>query len=678
MHEHHHDDRRLAWPASESASPGHDKHAGHTPGMFLSRFWISLGLTGPIVYLSDHFQEWFRYRAIDFPLDDAITPIAATVLFGYAGSVFLRGAVGEIRNRVPGMMTLISLAITVAYAYSAAVTAGLDGEPLYWELATLLDVMLLGHWLEMRSIVAASQALDHLAAMVPSTAHRVADDGRIEDVDVGVLVPGDQILVRPGEQVPVDARVVDGASSVSEAFLTGESRPVDKFLDSEIVAGSVNGEGALTATVVRTGADTTLRQIMRLVAAAQESRGRYQALADRAARWLTIVAIAVATPTLVAWLAMSDRGVGFGITRAVTVLVIACPHALGLAIPLVTTNATTLAARHGILVRNREAFERGRAIRLVAFDKTGTLTEGRFDVGVITVVGRLEREVLAIAAALERASEHPLAAAIVATAEHRDVEIPAAAAVTASPGKGITGTVSGVTYRIGKPEWAEDRGLRLAPPLREALDAAAHRGDSAVLLFDDQAVLGVFALSDIVRPTARRAVSRLRQQGVETVMITGDGAAVAATVAAELGIDRHHARILPEDKARLVTNLRDTSPIAFVGDGINDGPALLAADLGVAIGAGTNVAIESADLVLVDDDPEDVVRALNLSRATGRKMTQNLLWATGYNVVAIPLAAGVAAGAGVLLEPAVGALLMSTSTVIVALNAMLLRRTDLT
>ncbi|HEX5631542.1 MAG TPA: heavy metal translocating P-type ATPase [Acidimicrobiia bacterium] len=677
MHRHHeaHPPERVT--ASEESTRAHDKHAGHTPEMFRDRLWISLVLTVPIVYLSGHFQEWFDYRAIEFPGDDLITPVAATVLFAYAGIVFLRGALGELRARVPGMMTLISLAITVAYGYSLAITFGLAGEPLYWELATLLDVMLLGHWLEMRSIVAASRALDHLAAMVPAVAHHVAPDGMVHDVPVDSLRIGDRVLVRPGEQVPVDATVAEGASSVNEAFLTGESRPVDKTPGSEIVAGSVNGEGALISTVVRTGGDTTLRQIMRLVADAQASRSRFQALADRAARVLTIVAIAVAVPTLGGWLVWSDRGADFAFARAVTVLVIACPHALGLAIPLVTTNATTLSARHGILVRNREAFERGRSIRLVAFDKTGTLTEGRFEVGTITSEGVPEAKALEIAAVLEQSSEHPLAAAIVTAASDRGVALAAAGAVTAVPGKGITGSVAGTTYRIGKPEWATESGLAIPDPLQGALTAAGERGDSAVLLFDEERALAVFALGDRIRPSAKRAVSRLRDHGIESVMITGDAAAVASRVATEVGITRHHARVLPADKARLVASLGEEGRVAFVGDGINDGPALLAADLGIAIGAGTNVAIESADLVLIDDDPEDAVRALTLARATGRKMNQNLLWATGYNVVAIPLAAGVAAGAGVLLEPAVGALLMSTSTVIVALNAMLLRRTDL-
>jgi Cu2+-exporting ATPase len=508
--------------------------------------------------------------------------------------------------------------------------------------------------------------------MVPAVAHQVGADGVVHDVPVDALAVGDRVLVRPGEQVPVDATVAEGASTVNEAFLTGESRPVDKSTDSEIIAGSVNGEGALIATVVRTGGDTTLRQIMRLVADAQSSRSRFQALADRAARMLTIVAIGVAAPTLLTWLVWSDRGGDFAFARAVTVLVIACPHALGLAIPLVTTNATTLSARNGILVRNREAFERGRTIHVVAFDKTGTHRRPlrgwshhhRRNPG-----GRRPGDRRRPGAVLE----HPSRPRLSALPPNADHSLPrrVRSAVPARDHRERPAAPIGSANRSGpsRTRW----------PFRgsaDSLDAAGNAGQCGVA-FDEQRALAVFSLRDRIRPSARRAVSRLRDHGIESVMITGDAAAVAASVAAELGITRYHARVLPADKARLVASLGEGGPVAFVGDGINDGPALLAADLGIAIGAGTNVAIESADLVLVDDDPEDAVRALILARATGRKMTQNLLWATGYNVVAIPLAAGVAAGAGILLEPAVGALLMSTSTVIVALNAILLRRTDM-
>ncbi|MDF1596349.1 MAG: heavy metal translocating P-type ATPase [Acidimicrobiia bacterium] len=663
--------------AGDDANQSHDKHEGHSPEMFRDRLWVSLALTVPILYFSTQIQEWFGYQAVTFPGDAWVSPILATVLFFYGGIVFLRGGYRELRDRVPGMMVLISIAITVAYVYSVAVSLGLDGKPFYWELATLLDVMLLGHWMEMRSVQSASRALEHLASMVPSVAHRVGVDGAVGDVPVADLVDGDSILIRPGEQVPADGDITEGDSSMNEAFLTGESRPVMKGAGDEVVAGAVNGEGALTVRVTRTGEATTLSQIMRLVEEAQASRSRFQMLADRAAYWLTIIAVGVSLPTLIAWLVFGTGGIDFAVARAVTVLVIACPHALGLAIPLVNMNATSLSARNGILVRNREAFERGRSIRFVAFDKTGTLTEGRFEVSAVEADDLSEDELLRAAASLERSSEHPLAAAIVEATQKRNLELATGQGVTAVPGYGLEGRVNGRRLRLGRPEWAEELGAELSGPLAAALEQADRRGESAVVMIEDQRTVGVIALADKIRDTARDAVARLRELDVTPVMVTGDAEAVAATVAAELGIDRYYARVLPADKGRIVRELKLEGPTAFVGDGINDAPALLEADLGIAIGAGTNVAIESADLVLVDDDPSDVVRALVLSRATHRKMIQNLAWATGYNTIAIPLAAGVAVSAGILLNPAVGALLMSLSTVIVAINAMLLRRVQL-
>jgi len=673
VHDHH---TAPAHSKTHDGKPAVDRHEGHRPEMFRDRLWFSLALTLPILYLSEQVQEWFGYEAVDFPGADWVNPILATVLFFYAGDVFLKGGWREIRARQPGMMTLISIAISVAYVYSIAVSVGLDGEPFYWELATLLDVMLLGHWMEMRSVQSASKALDELAALVPSVAHRVRN-GAVEDVPVETLTDGHAILIRPGEQVPVDGVITEGASSMNEAFLTGESRPVAKRDGDEVVSGAVNGEGALTVMVTRTGDDTTLSQIMRLVADAQASRSRFQVLADRAAFWLTIIAIGVALPTLIVWLVFGAEGATFAVARSVTVLVIACPHALGLAIPLVNVNATAISASNGILVRNREAFERGRAIRFVAFDKTGTLTKGRFVVARTTAEGIADDEALSLAAAIESSSEHPLAAAIVNEAERRALERRTGSDVTAVPGQGLEGTVAGRTLRVGRPEWADELRVAVPPALRDALATADSRGESAVVLMEGDRALAVIALADEVRPGAKESIGRLLALGVTPVMITGDAEAVAATVAAELGIDRFHARVLPADKARLVGDLRKEGPTAFVGDGINDAPALLQADLGVAIGAGTNVAIESADLILVEDEPADVARALTLSRATNRKMRQNLGWATGYNAVAIPLAAGVAAPLGILLQPAIGALFMSLSTVIVAFNAVLLRRVDL-
>ncbi len=656
------------------ASAGHDRHAGHSPAMFRDRLVLSALLTLPVLFFSSQLQVWLGYTAPSFPGVSWLNPLLGTVLFFYGGAPFLRGARRELAQRQPAMMTLVALAISVAYAFSLAVSLGLAGRPFYWELATLIDVMLLGHWLEMASVQGASRALDRLAELVPGTAHRLRADGRTEEIAVTELVDGDRLLIRPGDQVPADAEVLEGRSSVDEAFLTGESRPVPKQEGDEVVAGSVNGEGALTVRVSRLGDATTLSQILRLVAQAQASRSRFQGLADRAAGWLVYVAVGAGLVTLVTWLLLG-KDLTTALTLMVTVLVIACPHALGLAIPLVTVNATSLSARHGILVRNREAFERARGLRFVAFDKTGTLTEGRFEVAGVDVAGIDRDEAYRLAAGLEARSEHPLARAVVegagegAPAAVQDFEVQA--------GRGVSGLVDGRRYRVGRPEWVAELGATTPEPLRDALDRADRKGQSAIVLMDESRVVAVFSLSDRVRPRARQAVARLVQAGVTPVMVTGDAEAVARSVADELGITQTFARVLPEQKAERIRELRAQGATAFVGDGINDAPALLEADLGIAIGAGTNVAIESADLVLVDDDPLDVVRVLKLSRATYAKMVQNLVWATGYNAVAIPLAAGVLAPVGVLLSPAVGALLMSLSTVIVAANAMLLRRVSL-
>ncbi|MGG6295694.1 heavy metal translocating P-type ATPase [Leptolyngbya sp. AN02str] len=653
---------------------GHDKHAGHNPGIFKRRFFICLLLTLPILYFASHLQMWFGYQAVEFPGAAWVSPILSTIIYFYGGWVFLKGAWYELRSQI-GMMTLIALAITVAFVYSVAVTFGLEGEPFYWELATLVDVMLLGHWIEMASVQGASRALEHLADLVPSVAHRLVN-GRIEDVSVSELGENDAILIRPGEQIPIDGEVIEGGSSVNEAFLTGESRPVTKQVGDEVVAGSVSGEGALTVRVTRTGEQTTLSQIMRLVEEAQTSRSRYQALADQLAYWLTLAAIGIGALTFVVWLAVGPA-LTFAINRAVTVLVITCPHALGLAIPLVLVNATSMSAKHGILVRKREAFERARNIRAIAFDKTGTLTEGRFGVQHTFTEGIDETEALAIAAALESLSEHPLAQAIVQEANKRQLELPKGSEFQAVAGKGVEGTVNGKRYRVGRPEWAEELGLTVSNPIREGLKTAESQGESAIVLLNDQQVLALFGLADQVREQARIAVQRLQKMDVQVVMITGDAEAVAKTVAEQLGIDRYYARVLPQDKAALVRRLKSEQPTAFVGDGINDAPALFESDLGIAIGAGTNVAIESADLVLVKSNPLDATYALKLAKATYNKMIQNLFWATGYNIIGIPLAAGVAYPLGILLSPAVGALFMSVSTVVVAINAMLLRRVKL-
>jgi Cu2+-exporting ATPase len=644
--------------------------------MFRSRFWLSFVLTLPILYFDAHLQAWFGYQAVQFPGVAWVQPVLSVILYLYGGGVFVAGAMRELRLRQPGMMTLIALAISVAFVYSLAISLGwFEGMPLYWELATLILIMLLGHWLELASVQGASRALEHLASLVPATAHKLVGN-RTEEVPVSELRDKDTILIRPGEQIPADGVVIEGASHVNEAFLTGESRPVPKEAGDEVVAGAVNGEGALTVEVTRTGERTTLSQIQRLVEEAQASRSRFQSLADRAAAWLTYIALGAGTATLLAWLAFGFAP-EFAITRMVTVMVIACPHALGLAIPLVIVNATAMSARNGILVRNREAFERARDLKIVAFDKTGTLTEGAFGVRAVYTVDTAEDEALRLAAALEARSEHPLAKAVVEEAQRRNLEVPAIEDFEVVAGKGVVGSIEGRRYRLGRPEWISEQGLKLPADLSRGFEEAEARGESVIAMMDEARVVALFALRDKVRQSAREAVKALKRLGVQPVMITGDAEAVAKTVAQELGIERYYARVLPQDKAARVSELKEQGQTAFVGDGINDAPALLEADLGVAIGAGTNVAIESADLVLIEDDPLDVTRAVKLSKASYGKMIQNLVWATGYNVVALPLAAGVAYAWGILLSPALGAVLMSASTVIVAINATLLRWTRL-
>lgn len=650
----------------------HDKHTGHSPDIFKRRFFICLLLTLPVLYFSPMFQDWFSYQVVQFPSVNWVTPILSTIIYFYGGWVFLRGAWYEFRNKI-GMMTLIALAITVAFVYSVAVTLGLEGDSFYWELATLVDIMLLGHWIEMGSVQGASRALEHLADLVPSVAHR-SINGRIEDAPVSALIEGDQILIRPGEQVPIDDEVVEGTSNVNEAFLTGESRPVVKKINDEVIAGAVNGEGALIIKVTRTGDKTTLSQIMRLVEEAQASKSRYQTLADQLAYWLTFTAIGVATLTLIIWLSVQTNGLTFAINRAVTVLVIACPHALGLAIPLVIVNATAMAAKNGILVRNREAFERAKGIKTIAFDKTGTLTEGRFGVQRIYADGIDELQALVTSASLESLSEHPLGQSLVQEANNRQIQLSKASEFQAVPGQGVEGLVDGQHYRVGRPEWIEELKLRFPQTLKKGLQESESRGESVIVLLNEQQVLAVFGLADQVRERAQEAIEHLHEMEIQIVMITGDAEAVAKTVATELHIDRYYARVLPQDKATLIRRLKAEKPTAFVGDGINDAPALFESDLGIAIGAGTNVAIESADLVLVKSDPLDATYALKLAKATYDKMIQNLFWATGYNVIAIPLAAGVAYSVGILLTPAVGAILMTVSTVVVSINAILLRR----
>ena len=654
----------------------HDKHAGHSPDMFRDLFWISLLLTIPTVYFSHMVQDILGYRAVEFPGSRWIEPVFGTAVFIYGGRVFLKGAFGELRSRLPGMMTLISLAIAVAFVFSVAVTLGYEGMPLWWELATLVTIMLLGHWMEMRSIQQASGALKELAKLLPSKATRLRD-GVEEEVPLDQLRDGDIVLVRPGESIGADGVVRQGDSDVNESMITGESRPVKKTVEDEVIAGTVNGTGSLRIEVTGTGERTALAGIMRLVSQAQTSRSRAQALADRAAFWLTLVAIGSGVVTFVVWLALG-ADMPWIIERVVTVLVIACPHALGLAIPLVVAISTTLGARGGLLVRDRRGLEEARNIDTVVFDKTGTLTLGEFRVVDIATSGMTDDEALAIAAAVEGDSEHSIARGIVTSARERGLSFPAVTDFAAIPGHGVRGAVEGREVQIGGPALLRQLGLELSGELAAAAQRAADRGQASIIVIRDGVPIAALAIADAVRPEAREAIDRLHAENVQVVMMTGDARAVANAVAADLGIDTVFAEVLPEQKASKIEELqRSGRRVAMVGDGVNDAPALVTSDVGIAIGAGTDVAVEAGDVVLVRSDPRDVPRIIALSKATYRKMVQNLWWAAGYNIVAIPLAAGVLAGIGIVLHPAVGAVLMSASTVIVALNAQLLRRARL-
>jgi Cu2+-exporting ATPase len=646
--------------------------------MFVRPFWISLALTLPVVYFAHLFQELLGYTAPVFPGSQYLGLVLGSIIYWYGGRVFLTGAVGEMRARAPGMMTLVALAITTAYVYSVAITLGLvAGMDFYWELATLVTIMLLGHWMEMRAIGSAQSALNELAKLLPDTAELLVD-GRVEIVPAATLRPGDRVLIRPGAGIPADGDVQEGDSQVNEAMLTGESRPVHKRPGDAVIAGTVNGSGSLRVEITKTGDATALAGIMRLVAEAQNSRSRAQDLANRAAYWLTFVALGVAALTLIGW--TLARGLdAYTLERVVTVLVVACPHALGLAIPLVIAISTTLSARNGILVRDRLALEQARTIRTVVFDKTGTLTEGEQGlVDMATAGGLSADEALALTAAVEGDSEHIIARALVAAAQARGQALPRVDAFAALPGRGVEATVAGRTLQVGGPRLLEQLGATLPAEIAGQARKWGARGQTVVYLVEQGQVRAAFALADVIRPESRAAIATLRRQGVEIAMLTGDSEDVARWVAGELGIDTYFAQVLPEHKAAKIKELQaQGATVAMVGDGVNDAPALAQADIGIAIGAGTDVARAAAGIVLVRNDPRDIAKIIRLSRSSYRKMLQNLGWAVGYNAIALPLAAGVLAGIGLVLPAWVGAVLMSLSTVIVALNAQTLRRLDL-
>ena len=672
-HSQHHGSDQPEHAGHEKAS-GHDKHAGHSVAMFRNKFWITLLLTLPTLVWGEMIPHLLGFTPPAIPGARWIPVVFGTAVYFYGGWVFVQGAWRELGDRQPGMMTLISLAITVAFVFSLAVTFGFSGMSLWWELASLVTIMLLGHWMEMRSISQAQGALGELAKLLPDTATRLENDRPVE-IPLGALREGNLVLVRPGTRIPADGVVRDGHSALNESMLTGESRPVQKQPGDEVIAGTINGDGSLRVEVTRTGERTALAGIMRLVQQAQSSRSRAQMVADRAAFYLTLVAVGSAVATAVAWTALGAPA-SFVVERVVTVLVIACPHALGLAVPLVVAISTTVGARAGLLVRDRRGLEEARRVDVVVFDKTGTLTRGEHRVvGIKTFSGLEEIDALRLAAAVERDAEHPIGRAIVKSAEERGISVPGSNDFQSIPGVGVDAAVEGRRLSAGGPNLLGRLTIQPSAELERFTAAAAAEGQGVVFLVERDRVLAAFAVADAVRPESAEAVRRLHESGIQVVMLTGDSPAVAEGVARAVRIDVVFARVLPDQKAGKIDELKSSGKrVAMVGDGVNDAPALLTADVGVAIGAGTDVAVEAGDIVLVRSDPRDVPRIIVLSRATYRKMIQNLWWAAGYNIVAIPLAAGVLQPWRIVLSPAVGAVLMSLSTLIVAANAQLLRR----
>lgn len=656
----------------------YDKHAGHSPNMFKKKFWLSFILTIPVLLYSPTIMELLNFRMPAFTGSEWVPALLSIIIFFYGGLVFLRSAKAELAARMPGMMTLISMAITVAFGYSLAVSLRLvDGMDFWWELATLVTIMLLGHWLEMASVSNAQGALKELAKLLPDEAEMVTGNGT-KTVAVSELKAGDKILVRPGSSVPIDGEVIKGRSSVNESMLTGESNLVTKRVKDVVIAGTINGSGSLTVQVTKTGDDTALAGIMKLVSEAQKSKSKTQILADRAAFYLTFIAIAAAILTMFGWALLSDESAAFILERVVTVLVIACPHALGLAIPLVTAISTTIAARNGLLVRERMSLEAARNIDVVVFDKTGTLTKGEQGVVDVMADNKDTKGLLGLAASVEAESEHPIARAIVYAAKKKKAVTLSATNFVALSGKGAKATVNKKTIHVGGPRLLEALNVRLPRYLHEVSVRAGKEGKTVVYVLSGKQVIGAIMLADVIRDESKEAIAALQQSGKRVAMLTGDSEGVAAWVAKELGIQEYFAEVLPENKAGVVRSLQaDGSHVAMVGDGVNDAPALAQADVGIAIGAGTDVAIESAGIVLASSDPRGVAKIVTLSKATYGKMVQNLGWATGYNALAIPLAAGVTASFGFVLSPAIGAVLMSMSTIIVAANAQLLRRLEL-
>jgi len=671
MEHHNHQSGKVHKNHDHQHKSGHEHHDhSHMIEDYKRRFWISLILTIPILLLSPMIQKFLGLDdTLSFTGSQFVLFALSTIVYFYGGYPFLKGLFDELKKLQPGMMTLIAIAISVAYFYSSAVVFGLGGKSFFWELVTLIDIMLLGHWIEMKSVMGASKALEELAKLMPSDAHKIMDDGNIIDVPLEELKTNDRILIKPGEKIPADGVVVDGQSSVNEAMLTGESKPVTKKADDKVIGGAVNGEGSLEVIVEKTGKDSFLSQVIDLVKEAQESKSKTQNLANRAAFWLTIIALAGGTITLVYWLTIGGQDFAFALERMVTVMVITCPHALGLAVPLVVAVSTAISASNGLLIRDRTAFENARNIDAIIFDKTGTLTKGEF--GVTDIINfdhsLSEKEIVKLAASVEAHSEHPIAQGIVKSSDvSYDVQN-----FRAIPGKGAVGKVNNQTVAVVSPGYLRDENINVPGNQIELLH---EQGKTVVFLLIDNKLKGAIALADIIREESKEAIAKFKELGIKTIMLTGDNEKVAKWVSDELGLDEYIAEVLPHQKAEKVKEFQDRGyVIAMTGDGVNDAPALAQADVGIAIGAGTDVAVETADIVLVRNNPLDVLAIIKLAKATYKKMVQNLVWATGYNAVAIPLAAGVLYNMGIVLSPASGAALMSISTVIVAINAKLLK-----
>ncbi|MBI4547199.1 MAG: copper-translocating P-type ATPase [Ignavibacteriae bacterium] len=647
----------------------HTTHAGHTLQEFKRRFLVSVLLTVPVLLLSPMVQMFFGMQELSVPGGTALVFILSSVIYFYGGYPFLLGLKDEISQKRPGMMALIGIAISVAYIYSVLTVLGLEGMDFFWELATLIDIMLLGHWIEMRSVLGASRALEELVRLIPSDAHLLKDES-VVDVPTETLRKGNKVLIKPGEKIPVDGKIISGYTSINESMLTGESKPVEKHPGNQVIGGSLNGEGSITIEVIKTGKETYLSQVVSLVKEAQQSRSKTQDLANRFALYLTLIALSIGITTFIVWLFYGET-IAFALERSVTVMVTTCPHALGLAIPLVISVSTALSAKNGFLVRSRIAFEKAKDIQAIIFDKTGTLTQGKFGVTDIIPVSSSDTELLQIAGALESHSEHSIARGIIEIAKNRSIQFPSVDKFKALSGKGVEGVISGKLYHIVSPGFLNENKIDFK---NDKVSKILAQGKTVVFVLNESQILGVIALADLVRPESKEAIQQLKSSGTRTIMLTGDNRFVAKWVADELGIDEYFAEVLPHQKSEKVKEIQSRGlKVAMVGDGINDAPALVQADVGIAIGAGTDVAVESADIILVRNDPRDVVALFSLAKLTYRKMVQNLFWATGYNAIAIPLSAGILYSIGILLSPAAGAILMSLSTVIVAINAKMLR-----